>query len=467
MPVTLPTTPLASQADLDALAARVSKLESGTTPPGPTPGTPSPTGHYITKPADPPIIDDAMNAWGLVAGTAASGQQIAVQKAGTTAPVVDPITAHVSKLGIDLVAGKRQIVQQNAAGSFYTASGPGQAWQQITGPDGPVVPPTPGSTYRVSGGHILKPDGTRFKARGLNLFFLNWPENTQIEAGRAVADAAANPLSATFPGTNFVRFVCFQSVGQCAMATADAIAPYVDHLTANGIVVMLDPHIFPGLLSGNDLATVCSRMAEYATRWKGNPNVWGETQNEPAGNTDAEVTAIYNAWRNTGNTNPMVIYVDGENWGGALSPAVVAGMHNVIFEIHYYGHNSGYSTDQAAVSANLAGLVAGRSHYTSADGPVPVMCCEFGAAGFVGAPSDGGYDANGSWQTKNWAQAKQAVYNSPDLEGWAEWAWNVPDMFYPYANNICALLNTSYDGSLSLNGQHLRDAIAAAAAASA
>jgi hypothetical protein len=99
------------------------------------PPVPSPDGTKITTAAAKPIVDQAGNAWTLVQ-SATNGLQIAVN--GT----VDPITANVVLL--ETTGGK--IVQENAAGNWYSIPGPGGAWTQIAAP---VVPPVP------------SPDGTK------------------------------------------------------------------------------------------------------------------------------------------------------------------------------------------------------------------------------------------------------------------------------------------------------------------
>jgi Ca-dependent carbohydrate-binding module xylan-binding len=87
------------------------------------PPAPSPDGTKITTAAAIPIIDQAGNAWTLVQ-SATNGLQIAVN--GT----VDPITANVVLL--ETTGGK--IEQENAAGTWYTAPGPGGAWTAIAAP---------------------------------------------------------------------------------------------------------------------------------------------------------------------------------------------------------------------------------------------------------------------------------------------------------------------------------------------
>lgn len=130
--------PVALQSDLAALEARVAALEKATPPP---PGlTPSPTGTFIQAAAQPAIVDDHLNQWGLTPAitTGHTGLQIELKAAGSTSWVVDSPTQNVTELGIQLVAGVRTLVQKNTAGGCYAnASGSLGAWVQFPGP----VPP--------------------------------------------------------------------------------------------------------------------------------------------------------------------------------------------------------------------------------------------------------------------------------------------------------------------------------------
>ena len=126
---------VALQSDLVALAARVTALEQA----GPPPGlVPSPTDTFVTAAGQPPIVDDKLNQWRLVAAVTPgqTGLQIETMAHGTTAWVVDPPTQNVVDLGIQLVSQVRTVVQKNAAGGCYYANAPG-VWVQFSGP----VPP--------------------------------------------------------------------------------------------------------------------------------------------------------------------------------------------------------------------------------------------------------------------------------------------------------------------------------------
>jgi Cellulase (glycosyl hydrolase family 5) len=103
-------------------------------PAPPTPPAPSPDGTKITSASASPIIDQAGNAWTLVQ-SASKGLQIAVN--GT----VDTPTANVILL--ETLGGK--VVQENAAGTWYSKPGPGGTWTKIAAPAAAPTPVTTGS----------------------------------------------------------------------------------------------------------------------------------------------------------------------------------------------------------------------------------------------------------------------------------------------------------------------------------
>ena len=130
--------PVALQSDLEALTARVTKLESEIHPVPPPVLTPSPTNTFATAPGTT-IVDDKLNQWSLVA-TPGKGNQIQLMAHGTTTWAVDPPTQNVTELGIQLVppGGVRTIVQKNTAGNCYeNDTGVLGAWGAFPGP----VPP--------------------------------------------------------------------------------------------------------------------------------------------------------------------------------------------------------------------------------------------------------------------------------------------------------------------------------------
>ena len=98
-----------------------------------------------------------------------------------------------------------------------------------------------------------------------------------------------------------------------------------------------------------------------------------------------------------------------------MTPSAYAGMTNIVWDLHYYGWVSGYSTSQSAVNQSLASSVNAAQTITSADGKVPVVIGEYGPA------TDGqNTDANAN-------QVLQAVQGSIHhrRDGWTmAWGWS-------------------------------------------
>ncbi len=154
-------------------------------------------------------------------------------------------------------------------------------------------------------------------------------------------------------------------------------------------------------------------MASY---FKNNPYVWLGTDNEPAtagGSLSDWQLATYNAIRDTGNTNPMLLEPSGSRppgYGGtplqaAMNPADYTTMTNVIWDPHCYGYQSSYDTNQADVNANVQAMITASQTIQGADGVIPVIIGEYGP----------GTDPNGT-------QEVTAVINSG--VGSTAWAWD-------------------------------------------
>lgn len=381
MAVTLPNTPLATQADLDALTKRVAALEVVKPPVG----TPSKTGTYITTPAGTPIVDDALNAWSLVAS---GGQQIAVLKAGQAPPaVLDGVTANVTKLGVDLVNTKRQIVQQNLAGNWYWTPAPNAAWTQIAGPDGPPI--AAGSVFKVSGGQIHKPDGTLFKGTGIDLWWASmsntapptgWNQVNQVIANWTTGD----PLLTAFPNLSAIRLACFMD----DFPTVAQLKPLVDFCVAHRIVLIIDAHDYSGgsnwVYSWADgtLQRAVDFFTAHAKAWNGIPWVWFQTGNEPGTPNEDQFNALYDAVRNQGNET--IVVLDWVTWGytNRTVQTIANRMHNVIIDLHYYA--SGAGSSNMDINAHIKWIAdttaAINAAYKSADGEIPIVCLEFGDA---------------------------------------------------------------------------------------
>ncbi len=116
-------------------------------------------------------------------------------------------------------------------------------------------------------------------------------------------------------------------------------------------------------------------MASY---FKNNPYVWFGTDNEPTtagGSLSDWQLATYNAIRNAGNNNPILLEPSGSRppgYGGtplqaAMNPADYARMTNVIWDPHCYGYQSSYDTNQADVNANVQAMITASQSIRGAD----------------------------------------------------------------------------------------------------
>lgn len=305
------------------------------------------------------------------------------------------------------------------------------------------------SGFTFSNGKIYDPSGNAFVARGINVMGF---------------DIGSSPSAATlqtdFPGINFVRLAIYN------YNSPDSLAAYVGDLTSHGIVVELENHQNNAggaggsqgqIFTGSALATEQAWYASVAAAFKGNPNVWFGTNNEPSetdasGNNNPAALSdwqktTYDTIRNAGNTSPVMLETTSWGPGGTnvnYKSADYSGMHNVVWDQHYYGWVSGYSTDQNTVTSTLNSIVSDTHAITSADGQMPVIIGEYG-----NSTTGVDIDANGS-------QVISAVLNSG--MGNVAWAWG--------SGNPGDGLTTGGNG-LSSYGQQVASGIAKQAASSA
>jgi hypothetical protein len=103
-----------------------------------------------------------------------------------------------------------------------------------------------------------------------------------------------------------------------------------------------------------------------------------------------------------------------DNLQQALVPSIYANMTNTIWDVHIYGYQVNYSTDQTTVDANVAAMAAAAQTIPSADGTMPVLLAEYG-------PS-----TDGTSDDPNGVQNVTAVVNAGGTGkyGSAAWAWN-------------------------------------------
>lgn len=310
-------------------------------------------------------------------------------------------------------------------GGWFTLSANGQNWQVSAAPGSsvataPTVPTAPtgscdttaatSSGFRVSGGQIIGPHGP-FIGRGINV------------SDRNLGDA--DKMLAMFPGLNFVRVAVY------SYQDPSFYGAFIATMTAHGTVVELEHHVETngatggggqgGIASGGWLAQESAFYAAVAAAYKSNPYVWFGTTNEPPGQSglSAWQKATYSAIRGTGNTSIILLEISGwpGGWTNALDPSAYAQMTNVVWDPHFYGWVSRYSTDQATIDKALADMIASIQTITSADGKIPAMVAEYG-------PSTTGMslDANGM-------QTVDSVINrgGNGETGSAVWHWGEQD----------------------------------------
>jgi len=206
------------------------------------------------------LTDRFLNRYELVAST--TRPPYAIRRNGT----LDPITGGVSWLGI--YTG--QLYQWTATGGCYVADVAG-AWTAAADPTKPPPPPPPppppGSLYKVSNGRIYAPDGTAFRAKGVNVCYRRlWGDN-QVDLGRVTPAR----LRGAYPGLNFVRFACHGENPLPAPNDAQVVA-WVNDLTASGIIVEIELHYTGNAVSSGD-TRANAWLSGMAGTFKANPRV--------------------------------------------------------------------------------------------------------------------------------------------------------------------------------------------------
>nr|WP_294547299.1 cellulase family glycosylhydrolase [uncultured Rhodopila sp.] len=301
-------------------------------------------------------------------------------------------------------------VTYNGATSLNSAV----AYQQVTSACTNATPNHAASAggFGTHDGQIYSPNGDPFIARGVNVMYGN-------------GNPSAAQLQADFPGINYVRLAIYNYDSPAALTA------YVDDLTSHGIVVELENHNNGAGNAGGNQGTIFTGAAlaqeqawysAVAAAFKTNPYVWFGTNNEPSevnanGQTDPAALSAwqqqtYQTIRSAGNNSPVLL--EANSWGPGktnvgYTASDYAGMTNVIWDLHYYGWLSRYSTDQSTVSSTLAGMIADTAAIQSADAKIPVLIGEYG-----NSTTGQAIDANGN-------QVVTAVQQSG--VGSAAWAW--------------------------------------------
>lgn len=286
---------------------------------------------------------------------------------------------------------------------------------------------TTGNFTANSSGQIIAPNGAPFVPRGIDVFFSS--------LGDAWTTSSTTPLTTLFPGINMVR------IYDSAYNPPSAYTAYVNELTAAGIVVcIVDSFNWTGsddtsagnggggsgvVFTGSVLTTELNWYTALATAFANNPYVWLGSNNEPSYSPSLAALSTwhqqtYNAIRGTGNNN--IIMID-EPAGGnpntmgpsnGMTASVYAAFTNAVWDLHYYNWISGYSTNQATVTAGLTGSpgngIQGALSLPMNGGTAPLIIGEYGNS------------TNGTSIDAGWVQTVNAVTSSG--YGSTAWAWN-------------------------------------------
>jgi parallel beta-helix repeat protein len=312
-----------------------------------------------------------------------------------------------------------QVYGQDAkSGNWLDLSGSGQYWSPMTAAPAGLVPqttqangapaaqaPSAVSTATASPAPVtatacqLASSG-QFAEYGQTIYGPN--QQPFVPNGVAVAEGnepTVAQLEAAFPGINFVRYAIFPQMvnGVLQYPNPATLAPWINSLTNAGIVVEIEDHGNTTgqdsgggagtVFSGQDLANENAFYSAAATQFLNDPYVWFGTDNEPS--TNPSVAALsnwqeqtYNAIRATGNNAPIMLEITGGSPPSTVNSGMVqsdySGMTNTIWDVHYYGWLTNYSTTQTTVDQNIQAVASAAQSITNAEGVMPVVIGEYG-----------------------------------------------------------------------------------------
>lgn len=319
--------------------------------------------------------------------------------------------------------------------------------------------------FSVSSGSVKTPGGATFVGNGVG-----------FGDGQIGAITSASQVTNLFPGTKIVEVYAF------SYAAPSTYSAFVNTMTQAGIVVLFGngQNFFTDgtsagnvgggcgdIFTGSILTTESNWYASMAAYYINNPYVWFTTNNEPSfvtGTTSDSCStqggtislpglatweqATYNAIRGTGNNTIVMLEEPSggdpgtvgaytqtayQTYGLPMTPSVFSTMKGVVWNLHYYGFASGYSTTQATVNDFLlgsaydspsccssptqyqaTGILAAQT-IPSADGVMPVFIGEYG-----NSTNGTTIDANG----QNVVTAVGTYANGSNAFGSIAWVWN-------------------------------------------
>jgi len=376
-------------------------------PPPPTPGGPSPEYAKATAVAggtSAVLIDNDGDSWRIDANG-----QIDWLPAGTTTWQVQTSTQNVTvieKVGGEIAQSAPYASAPNGVGWWMSnTTSPGVVtWTQISGDPSAPAPPASGR-FLLANGRVTDPNGLVFHAQGINCIYRRpWGSGGgSMDLGRFSSGA----LKRAFPLINLVRFADLYatSLANASHPATDAtVRNWVNDLTSNKIIVYAEVHYTGNYATGQALTDACNWLAEWATTFQSNPYVWFGTQNEPHGDAAGisnMMRAMYDAVRNTGNTNPVLCSM-GDNPPG-MTASNFSTMTNAGWDYHYYGW-------QPANGISLQSLLNQLLIFNNQQGAIAPFCFEFGDS------------TDGATRDANWMDVMNQVGALPN--GFAAWYAN-------------------------------------------
>ena len=244
-------------------------------------------------------------------------------------------------------------------------------------------------TFTTSGGKILK-DGTPFTVKGVNVAGLNWVDNREV-----TQDASLIADKWKFNAIRVCNLIKVTNNPWTQYTTNNDLDRIVNTFTAKNVVVVMSLHGLIGLYANASTSPTISEVSNHfkdlAIRYKNNPYVWFDLQNEPGSqtwpeNNGADWIALHQRLikdiRDQGANN--IIFVEGSgygqeggNWDGSTPPDGASAIlsygdqllsfggtsyNNIVFSLHLYEkwgyetsdpNESGFSSD-----AKIAGFLA-------------------------------------------------------------------------------------------------------------
>lgn len=305
------------------------------------------------------------------------------------------------------------------------------------------------TTFYVSGGKIYRPDGHEFSIQGFNCL---WGVASDM-----ARDSSCYPLTTLAQYTNTI-VLASQAYSTYNVTTfLNYCDQQITWLTAKHIVCIIADYTntdqSAGNISGSQLDSCASFYSSVATRYINNPYVWflcGPNEGTEVNGCSTQMRRTYDAIRNTGNQNHIVMYVSNGGSGGTFNGLIginntildVGSMRNVSWSTHVYGNwpgqyggsnnESDRTVDDNAINYGITTIRNNTPQ--SLDGVLPVWVAEFG----------NGY-GNDQDITSGTLFQEVITYGRTICSGWCSWVWWWPgsgstsysdDIVYPNNSTV-------------------------------